>query len=112
GFTTREYFERCILRREQKRVLPRADDPEAAMELTPTGLHERLPTAPPGLLNAADFTLRPEDEQFLREAIIHNAPDSLLAHLVEIQLTSWTDFQSARRFCESPRVVAYLPCAL
>lgn len=112
GFTTREYFERCILRREQKRVLPRADDPEAAMELTPTGLHERLPTAPPGLLNAADFTLRPEDEQFLREAIIHNAPDSLLAHLVENQPTSWTDFETAPDSFASPEIVADLPEAL
>lgn len=112
GFTVREYFERCVLRREQKRVLPRADDPEVALELTPTGLHERLPAAPTDLLNAAEFALRPEDEQFLREAITHYAPGSLLAHLVENQPASWVDFESAPATFASPEIVADLPQAL
>ncbi|GAA4513810.1 DUF6361 family protein [Brevibacterium yomogidense] len=109
GFTVREYFERCLLRREQRRVLPRADDPEAALDLTPTGLHEGLPAAPPDFLSAADFTLRPEDAQFLREAITHRAPGSFLAHLVENQPTSWTDLNSAPDSFASPEIAVDLP---
>src|SRR5699024_11421709 len=74
--------------------------------------HERFSTAPPSLRYAVDFTLLPEYEQFLREAIIHNAPDSLLAHLVENQPTSWTDFETAPDSFASPEIVADLPEAL
>src|SRR5699024_10548223 len=69
GFTLRKYFDRVLLRRLQAERDPRADDPEALADQTPTGLHEGLPTAPSDLLTATDFSLRPEDARFLRESI-------------------------------------------
>ena len=109
GFTLRQYFERVLLRRMQARTQPRADDPEAVWELTPTGLHEGLPSAPPDLLTSTDFTLRPEDARFLRESITYSAPESLLAHLVQNQPDGWTDRDSAPESFASPEVMRDLP---
>src|SRR5699024_430543 len=69
AFTTRSYFERELLRREELERTPQADDPEVGAHLTPTGLDERLPDPPRRLLSRADFTLRPEEAAYLTETI-------------------------------------------
>lgn len=112
GLTTRKYFDRVILRRLQDERDPRADDPEAFTDQTPTGLHEGLPTAPSDLLSSTSFTLRPEDARFLRESITYSAPHSLLAHLVQNRPESWTDAASAPDSFASPEITRYLPPAL
>lgn len=112
GLTLRKYFDRVLLRRLQAERDPRADDPEASVDQTPTGLHEGLPTAPHNLLTTTDFTLRPEDARFLRESITYSAPDSLLAHLAQNQPESWTDADSAPESFASPVITAGLPLEL
>lgn len=109
GFTLRHYFDRVLLRRQQAGKQPRADDPEAVWELTPTGLHEGIPSAPSDLLTSTSFTLRPEDARFLRESITYSAPESLLAHLVQNQPASWTDSDSAPQTFASSEVMSELP---
>lgn len=90
-FSSRRYFERELLRREELRATPRSDDPEVPVRLTPTGLDPRLPAAPDQLLREATFALRPEDARYLREAITRTAAGSLFAHLATHRPESWTD---------------------
>lgn len=108
GFTVQRFFERHILR-EQQRKAPRADDPEVGLELAPTGIDETLPAPPSGLLRSTNFTLRVEDEQFLRQAITFNVPGTLLAHLVQHRPASWTDQSSAPESFAAPEIVETLP---
>ena len=112
GLTLRKYFDRVLLRRLQAERDPRADDPEALADQTPTDLHEGLPTAPPDLLTTTDFTLRSEDARFLRESITFSAPDSLLAHLVQNQPEGWTHADSAPESFASPMITTDLPLEL
>ena len=111
GFTVQKFFERHLLREQQRRA-PRADDPEVGLNLAPTGIDESLPEPPPGLLRSTDFTLRSEDELFLRHAITFNVAGSLLAHLVQHQPASWTDPASAPHSFAAPEITATLPAEL
>jgi hypothetical protein len=108
GFTVQAFFDRQILR-EQQRKAPRADDPEVGLDLAPTGIDEALPEPPSGLLRSTDFTLRPEDEQFLRHAITFNVPGTLLAHLVQHRPVSWIDPASAPESFAASEITATLP---
>ena len=108
GFTVQNFFERHLLR-DQQRKAPRADDPEAGLDLVPTGIHEALPAAPPGLLRSTDFTLRAQDEQFLRDAITYSVPGTLLAHLAQHRPSSWTDASRAPRSFAAPQITDELP---
>ncbi|REE04249.1 DUF6361 family protein [Citricoccus muralis] len=91
GFSARRYFERELLRREELKATPRADDPDVPIRLTPTGLDPRLPPPPEHLLRETTFALRPEDARYLREAITRTAAGSLFAHLVTHRPENWTD---------------------
>ncbi|MGM7669840.1 DUF6361 family protein [Microbacterium sp. A93] len=95
GFTARSYFEREQLRREELRAAPSADDPDVHVHLTPTGLDPRLPDPPGKLLKNATFSLRPEDAQYLREAITRTTAGTLLAHLAAHRPENWTDASTA-----------------
>lgn len=112
GFTVRRYFEREMLRREELRTSPRADDPELNPPLTPTGLDPRLPDPPERLLHEAQFALRPEDAQYLTEAITRTTAGTLLAHLATHRPTTWTDKDAAPKTAWDPAVRSELPPSL
>lgn len=109
GFTVRGYFEREVLRREELRAAPRAEDPEVRPTLTPTGLDPRLPDPPDDLLRAAQFALRPEDAHYLTETITRTAAGSLLAHLVTHRPATWNDGGSAPASAWDPAIRHALP---
>lgn len=109
GFSARRYFEREMLRREELRATPRADDPDVPVHLTPTGLDPRLPPAPEHLLREATFALRPEDVRYLREAITRTAAGSLLAHLVTHRPETWTDEKTQPAGVGDPAIRQGLP---
>lgn len=111
GFTVQQYFERQVLRQHQRKA-PQADDPEVGLDLVPTGIAETLPEPPHGLLDATNFTLRGEDEEFLRHTIRFNVPHSLLAYLVQHQPVSWTDDASAPQSFAAPEITSILPLQL
>ena len=109
GFTTRSYFERELLRREELVRAPQADDPEVRVHLTPTGLDERLPDPPRRLLSRADFTLRPHEAAYLTETITRTTAGSVLAHLVAHRPTTWTDADNAPESIGDPAIRSELP---
>src|SRR5699024_2782250 len=104
AFTTRSYFERELLRREELERTPQADDPEVGAHLTPTGLDARLPDPPRQLLTRTDFTLRPEEAAYLSETITRTTAGSVLAHLVAHRPTSWTDAENAPESIGEPAI--------
>lgn len=109
GFTARTYFERELLRREELAAAPRAEDPDVRIELTRTGIDERLPTPPDGLLTSTDFTLRPEDALYLRENITRTCAGTLLAHLVIHRPDVWITANSAPSTPYDPAIRMGLP---
>lgn len=109
GFSTRRYFERQLLRREQLKSTPRAEDPEVPLHLTPTGLDPRLPEPPGDLLQETTFALRPEDARYLCETITRTAAGSLLAHLVTHRPESWTDESTRPAGVGDPSIRQGLP---
>jgi hypothetical protein len=109
GFTIRRYFEREVLRREELKATPRADDPDVPVRLTPTGLDPRLPAPPLKLLHETSFTLRPEDAHYLRETITRTAAGSLLAHLVTHRPEDWTDAPTQPADVADPAIRQGLP---
>lgn len=109
GFTIRGYFERHLHREQQRQSLPRADDPEARLDLIRTGIHESLPSSPPHLLRSATFELTVAEARFIRESITQNVPDSLLAHLVEHQPAGWSDASTAPAHFSDPVILQGLP---
>ncbi|WP_022919747.1 DUF6361 family protein [Ruania albidiflava] len=112
GFTTRSYFERELLRREEVATAPQADDPEARVHLTPTGLDERLPDPPRRLLTRADFTLRPHEAAYLSETITRTTAGSALAHLVVHRPATWTNADSTPDTIGHPAIRSELPVDL
>lgn len=112
GVTTHQFFERAVLRREEERRLPSAEDKESRPELTSTGIDLGLPAPPEDLLRSTTFTLRHEDAEYLSEAITRNRPDSLLAHLVTHRPATWTDGASAPDSAWDPRIREELPARL
>lgn len=77
GYFRRQYDHRQLVGR-----LASSDDPEARDLLPGSGLDPHLPEAPGDLLNAADFNLTSEEEQYLSDAIARSSAGSLLAWLV------------------------------
>lgn len=109
GFTTRRYFERELLRREELKTVPRVDDSDEPARLTPTGLDPRLPVSPENLLREASFALRPEDAHYLQETITRTAAGSLLAHLVTHRPEGWTDASTQPAGVADPAIRQELP---
>ncbi|MDI3331908.1 MAG: DUF6361 family protein [Micrococcus sp.] len=112
GFTTRRYFEREVLRREELKATPRADDPDAPVRLAPTGLDPCLPVPPENLLHETSFALRPEDAHYLRETITRTTAGSLLAHLVTHRPEDWTDASTQPADVAHPAIRQGLPSDL
>lgn len=77
GFFRRQHDYRQLSLRAAK-----ADDPEARELLPGNGLDRNLPTAPGGLLKAADFALTPAEEQYLSDQIAAETEGSMLAWLI------------------------------
>src|SRR5699024_1553365 len=81
GMQVHKLFERSVLRREDEKRQPWAEDTDSRLSLSPSGFVPGLPH-PPDLRRSARFSLRREDAEYLKEGITRNRPDSLLAHLV------------------------------
>lgn len=86
---SRQYFERVVLRREERSRTPAADDPEFRIELTPTGLDHELPPIPDQLHRTTTFALTPVEATYLSETITRHQPKSLFAHLINHRPASW-----------------------
>lgn len=112
GMSTHNLFQRSVLRREEQKNLPQAEDLETRLELTPTGFDSGLPEAPANLLTEATFALRAEDAEYIAEAILRTHPKSLLAHLVLHRPSTWTDLASAPTTPWDPLVREGLPADL
>jgi hypothetical protein len=81
-FSSDGYFRRQYDYRQLSNRTARADDPEAR-ELSPdTGLDAHLPQPPDGLLKAVDFTLTPEEEQYLSDLIATSTKGTMLSWLI------------------------------
>lgn len=112
GTSAHRIFERSVLRREEQRTLPKADDAESRPELTSSGIDEGIPLAPADLLEQASFTLRPEDAEYISEAILRSHPGSLLAHLIGHRPATWTNTASAPSSPWDPSIREDLPAHL
>lgn len=93
--SVRGYFRRAVLRREQLRTAPRAEEADTRLELTPTGLDPHLPDAPRDLLKSATFALSLFEASYLGEAITRSVPGTLLARLAHVRPHGWSDLDSA-----------------
>lgn len=77
------YLRRSTGLRELVGSLPVADDLAARDERRTSGFVQALPAAPAGLLTEADFTLTPNESEFLAHQINASTAGSLLAWLVD-----------------------------
>lgn len=68
---------------ERSKRRERTDDGEPIDDFTGQNWHAGLPPEPAGFLESTSFELRREDAEYLRERIMANAPDTLLAFLVD-----------------------------
>lgn len=68
---------------ERKKRKERTDDDEPVDDSTDQNWHGGLPSEPAGFLEGSSFELRREDAEYLRERIMGNVPDTLLAFLVD-----------------------------
>jgi hypothetical protein len=81
-FSSDGYFRRQYDYRQLTARTARADDPEARELLPGAGVDPHLPQPPDEWLKAADFALRPEEEQYLSDLIATSTKGSMLSWLV------------------------------
>lgn len=93
GHSAWEHAQKVILDRDAARHAPPAD--EGDMRPSSWGyLDPRLPDAAEGFLRRTDFTLSPEEADYLVTMITSHSPHSLLAHLVEHPPRTWSHEQT------------------
>jgi len=81
-FSSDGFFRRQFDYRQLAKRTATTDDPEARELLPGTGLDPHIPKPPADLLNAADFTLTAEEEQYLSDLIAGSTKGSMLAWLI------------------------------
>lgn len=91
-FSLDGYFRRQYDYRQLSNRTARADDPEARELLPGTGLDPHLPRPPDEWLKAVDFTLTPEEEQYLSDLIATAAKGSMLSWLIHHQPDNSPDY--------------------
>ncbi len=84
-FSPDGYFRRQYDYRQLSNRIARADDPEARELLPGTGLDPHLPRPPDEWLKAVNFTLTPEEEQYLSDLIATATKGSMLSWLIHHQ---------------------------
>lgn len=87
GIRTRDYspgefFANAARLRDLWTSNPASDDPESRTLSIDPGIDPRLPGAPEDLLKQVDFTLRPEEADYLTHRLTAAAPGSVLSWLV------------------------------
>lgn len=84
-FSPDGYFRRQYDYRQLANRAARADDPEARELLPSTGLDPHLPQAPEDWLKAVNFTLTPDEAQYLSDLIVTSTKGSMLSWLIHNQ---------------------------
>jgi len=77
-----EYFRALDGIYRLRRRSRRGDDESEGRDSRLVTWHLKLPPAPPGLPDTAEFRLLPEEAEFVRGCVIRQHPDSLLARLM------------------------------